>query len=259
MAVAEPFFSWARLAREGCVLYFLISYAIMAWLLFSLAPPSEGVIRTDPMGAVAARRGGCGSRPQVHVQCGRTGMYWTVRDGEIVKADEVPAQTVFRVEPVPEIAGQNHSFALRHLETLRLVTVAPPGSAHAFMLKLGPLKVETKFELFTVHSLSIRSNGIGGLINHRDRTSVRAHGNVEPWAPMEVETATTRIIFRETACLQPHIVEDALLRMVDKMHVTSGVALPPPFPGTSKSSQLRPSGRRRDTERESRQFRSRQQ
>lgn len=226
------------------MLYFLISYAIMAWLLFSLTPPPEGVISADPMGAVAARRGGCGSRPQVHVQCGRTGMYWAVREGEIVKADEVPARTIFRVEPVPENLGANHSFALRHLETLRLVTVVPPGSAQAFMLKLGPIKVETKYELFTVHSLSIRSNGIGGLINHRDRTSVRAHGNVEPWAPMDVETATTRIIFRETACLRPHIVEDALLRMVDTMHVASGAALPPPFPGTSKSAGQKRSGRR---------------
>jgi hypothetical protein len=216
--------------RELCILGFIISYIIMVWLLLSLSPPVDSIIDSNPISRIAARRMSCGVRPRVHVQCGRTGWYWGISEGNIVAADEHPAQTVFRIEPVPDPTGQNGSFAIRHLETLRLLTVMPPGATDAYMLKLGPLKLETEFELFTVASLSIRSNGIGGLINHRDRTAVRAHGNVEPWAPMLIETVTTRIVLRELPCDDPYMVEDTLLNMVDALRKSAHAKFPPPTP-----------------------------
>jgi hypothetical protein len=230
-ARGEPFFSYARLARECCVLGFLISYVLMAWLLFiSVAPSVESVIVANPMTHVSARRGGCGARPHVKVQSGRTGMYWAVREleGAIIVADEAPPRaSVFRIEPVAlDAGGANISFAIRHLETLRLLTVNPPGTKGEYMLRLGPLRPETPFDLFTVQSLSVRSNGVGGFINHRDRIHVRAHGNIEPWAPMQVESSTTRIIFRELACENPYLVEDALLGMVHKLKPAGSRARP---------------------------------
>lgn len=234
---SEPFFSWGRLCRECCVLGFIVSWVLMAWLLFSASPgaPESVLVESSLMASMATRRGsGCGNRPRVHVQSTRSGMYWAVRAGNVIVADEAHPQTVFRIEPIAELDSANTSFAIRHVETLRLVSVNPPGSDGEFMLRLGPLRVETPFELFTVRSLSIESVGIGGLINHRDRTQVRAHGNVEPWQPMQIETTATRIILREIACQNPHLLEDALIGMLDALR-KQGHTLPLPFPGTSKT------------------------
>ncbi|KAG8470440.1 hypothetical protein KFE25_008861 [Diacronema lutheri] len=211
----------------------------MAWVLLLTSPAiPQGVLLRDVHASARHIRAACASRPRVHVQSGRSGMYWAARDGGVIVADEPQPRTVFRIEPFAGAESSNGSFAIRHVETLRLVTVNPPGSEGAYMLRLGPLRVESPYELFAVRSLSIVSVGIGGFINHRDRTQVRAHGNVEPWQSMQVETATTRIILRELACTNPHIVEDALLGMLDTLQ-KGGHVLPLAFPGTAKSSPHR--------------------
>lgn len=236
----EPFFSWSRLVRECLCIGFVVSYVVIACLLLSSSPsvPEGVLLESSPIESLGSRRGGCANRPRVHVQCGRSGMYWTVREGGIVFADEVHPQTLFRIEPVADPDGANTSFAIRHVESLRLVTVSAPGSDGEYILRLGPLRAATPYDLFAVRSLSLLSVGVGGFVNHRERTKVRAHGNVEPWQPMRVETATTRIILREVACHNPHLVEDALLGMVDALQ-QRGLALPAPFPGTAKSSEQR--------------------
>ncbi|KAJ1617649.1 hypothetical protein T492DRAFT_1098198 [Pavlovales sp. CCMP2436] len=213
-ARGEPFFSWCRLVRECCGFGFIVSYLLMFGLIISgaFSPSATGVM---PMSTMPSPCTVCGARRGVYIQAGRTGLYWAVREGGVVVADDKEPSTVFRIEPVA--GGNNSSFALRHLETLRLLTVSPPRVKDEYMLRLGPLRPETPYDLFTVQSLSIRSVGAGGYVNHRDRIHVRAHGNIEPWSPMQVESTTTRIVFRLASCENPYQVEDTFLGMVHKL------------------------------------------
>lgn len=249
----EPFFSWARLVRECLVLGFIISYIMMCLHFLTGAAPQTTLVMQPTAGAAANAEpfrlpkgaSTCGNRPRVYVQCARTGLYWRLsdRDGVIV-ADESPPETPFRIEPVSSDESTNASFAIRHLSSLQLISVVPPGDPNAYVLRLGPLRPRSAHELFTVRGASLWSNGVGSLINHRERTAVRAHGNTEPWQPLTVETYSTRVYFRLLPCDDPYAVENALLEMVDRGE--GGLpASKPNGAGARSTSRFTPPARKR--------------
>lgn len=218
MPALEPFFSWWRLARECGVVLFIVSYIVMA--LAVVSRPHSGQLNAfsgTPTGRSHVATS-CDVKPLVRVQCARTAHFWRVREDETIAADEHPGHTLFRIEPATASDPYNTSFVLRHMSSMRLVTVGPPGAAHEYALKLGPLVLETPFELFTVEGASIKANGIGGFVNHQYLTptlEIRARGDKQPFAPLFRESAATKLYFRQVPCAPEDDVESILLHVLD--------------------------------------------
>jgi hypothetical protein len=110
-------------------------------------------------------------------------------------------------------------FCLRSLHDLRLVEVVRPDEPEAHMLRLGRrhYKCQNASQMFAMRGRSIYSVGAQSVVNIREDTHVRAHGDVgPPWRPMQQETPRSALIFEPLALPQDELVRK-LVNLVSRL------------------------------------------